>query len=170
MLDLAGFADDSFRLVRDARRVSPDVQVLLFSATFNDRIRAFSLKLTKEPNHVFLPVEQLSLDVIKQYRVVVPEMSMKYHVLAEMIFPNCEKLKQTIIFVRSRSWAATLHRRLTNEGHACTAISGEMDFADRDRVIQVRKTPLAFGKNAFLGISRLCDAYFDFDRYPFERI
>ena len=138
MLEQAGFADDSFRLVRDARRLSPQVQLLLFSATYNDRIREFSLKLTgSSPNQVFLPKEKLSLDVIKQYRVVVPDREVKYSVLSNMIFPNCEKLGQTIIFVRSRNFARMLHQRLTEEGHACTAISGEMMFEDRDRVIKV---------------------------------
>ena len=138
MLEQSGFADDSFRLVRDTRRASPEVQVLLFSATYNDRVREFSLKLTgQDPNHVFLPKEELSLDVIKQYRVVVPYNDAKYTVLSNMVFPNCEKLGQTIIFVRSRSYARLLHRRLTGDGHTCTAISGEMNYEDRDRVIQV---------------------------------
>lgn len=137
MLELTGFADDSFRLVRDTRKVSKGVQILLFSATYEDTIRDFSLKLTGDnPNFVFLPKEQLSLDVIKQYRVEVSSLHEKYEVLSEMIFPNCEKLGQTIIFVRSRNYARTLHERLTNEGHTCTSISGEMSYANRDKVIQ----------------------------------
>jgi len=137
MLEQSGFADASFRLVRDTKRQSPQVQVLLFSATFSERVREFAFKLTgQNPNHVFLPKEQLSLDVIKQYRVVVDRLDEKYNVLSSMIFPNCERLGQTIIFVRSRGWARTLHQRLTDEGHTCTSISGEMSFEDRDRVIQ----------------------------------
>lgn len=137
MLELSGFADDSFRLVRDVKRASKEVQILLFSATYNDTIREFSLKLTGDnPNFVFLPKEQLSLDVIKQYRVEVPTRPEKYQVLSERIFPNCEKLGQTIIFVRSRNFARNLHERLTSEGHTCTAISGEMTHEDRDRVVQ----------------------------------
>eukprot|EP00210_Caulerpa_lentillifera_P003694 g3527.t1 len=137
MLELAGFADDSFRLVRDAKRASREVQILLFSATYNDTIREFSLKLTGDnPNFVFLPKEQLSLDVIKQYKVEVPSRQDKYDVLSQKIFPNCEKLGQTIIFVRSRNYARILHQKLTAEGHTCTAISGEMLHEDRDRVVQ----------------------------------
>lgn len=86
---------------------------------------------------MFVPKEQLSLDVIKQYRVKVPNRRFKYKVLSEMIFPNCEKLGQTIIFVRSRKWARNLHQLLVNDGHTCTSISGEMSFDERDHVIDV---------------------------------
>ena len=96
---------------------------------------------------VFVPREDLSLDVIKQYQVVSGSVSSKctlrllptahrggnsicdVHavyscaldlqecptpidkvvVLEEMIFPQCEKLGQTIIFVRTREIARTLH-------------------------------------------------------------
>jgi len=58
---------------------------------------------------VFLQREQLSLDVIKQCRVKCPTVPDKQKVLKEMIFPNCEKLGQTIIFVRTRDTARSLH-------------------------------------------------------------
>ena len=58
---------------------------------------------------VFLAKEQLSLDVIKQCRVKCPTVVDKQKVLREMIFPNCEKLGQTIIFVRTRETARSLH-------------------------------------------------------------
>lgn len=59
---------------------------------------------------VYLRKEQLSLDVIKQCRVRCPTPQDKQKVLREMIFPNCEKLGQTIIFVTTRQNAHTLHR------------------------------------------------------------
>jgi len=39
-----------------------------------------------------------------------------------MIFPNCEKLGQTIIFVRSREEAHELHRKMEAEGYKCTSL------------------------------------------------
>ena len=59
---------------------------------------------------VFLQKEQLSLDVIKQCRVKCPAAVDKQKVLKEMIFPNCERLGQTIVFVTTRQNAHTLHR------------------------------------------------------------
>jgi superfamily II DNA/RNA helicase len=52
-----------------------------------------------------------------------------------MIFPNCEKLGQTIIFVRSRDMAKELHSVMEKDGYKCTCIQGGMDHGDRDRVV-----------------------------------
>jgi ATP-dependent RNA helicase DDX19/DBP5 len=47
----------------------------------------------------------------------------KTRVLKEMIFPNCEKLGQTIIFVRTRDGARALHKAMEQEGYKCTSLS-----------------------------------------------
>lgn len=60
---------------------------------------------------------------------------MLLQVLKDMIFPNCEKLGQTIIFVRTRDMARQLHQIMDADGHRCTSIQGDMDHADRDRVV-----------------------------------
>ncbi len=65
-----GFADDSVRMIKELRRVNPNLQILLFSATFNERVKRFATKIVPGANEVFVPKEKLSLDVIKQYRVV----------------------------------------------------------------------------------------------------
>ena len=66
-----GFASDSIRMIQTLRKEAPKVQILLFSATFNERVKTFALKVVgPEANQVFVPKEDLSLDVIKQYCVV----------------------------------------------------------------------------------------------------
>ena len=197
-LQLDGFGSDSVRLVRDLRRdAQQPVQFLLFSATFNERIKSYALRVTADDGkeevnqvwpatqehccalsapsvciirllcivnitmmhsmQVFVPREDLSLDVIKQYQVVstiltsgsataqqdvlaccvliqpAPVMACmiawsdsvsmqecptpidKVVVLEEMIFPQCEKLGQTIIFVRTREIARTLHAAVSSQ-------------------------------------------------------
>lgn len=59
-------------------------------------------------NRVFVPKEQLSLDVIKQYRVDVSSIEEKDTVLKEYILNNADRLGQTIIFVASRRTAQAL--------------------------------------------------------------
>lgn len=136
MLKQDGFADDSVRLITKLRSVVPDIQILLFSATFNDNVKRFAQKIVPDANQVFIPKEDLSLDVIKQYRVVCPTAKDKVRVLADMIFPQCEKLGQTIIFVRTRETARALHAAMEKEGHKCTSIEGGMDREARDRVVK----------------------------------
>ncbi|CAL5221233.1 g3385 [Coccomyxa viridis] len=146
MLKLDGFGSDSVRLVRDLRRdAQQPVQFLLFSATFNEIIKDYALRVTadngkEEVNQVFVPREDLSLDVIKQYQVECPTPIDKVVVLEEMIFPQCEKLGQTIIFVRTREIARTLHAALEKAGHRCTSIRGDLDHQLRDRVVNEFRT------------------------------
>ncbi|GAB4815736.1 hypothetical protein N2152v2_002782 [Parachlorella kessleri] len=131
-----GFADDTVRLVKQLRLANPEVQILLFSATYNERIKRFAQKVVPDANQVFVPKEELSLDVIKQYRVYCPAPGDKVRVLKDMIFPQCEKLGQTIIFVRTRETARGLHSALEREGHKCTSIEGGMLKEQRDRVVK----------------------------------
>lgn len=45
------------------------VQLLLFSATFNEHIKRFAMQIAPRANHLFVAKEELSLDVIAQYNV-----------------------------------------------------------------------------------------------------
>uniref|UniRef100_A0A7S0R1G1 Helicase C-terminal domain-containing protein n=1 Tax=Pyramimonas obovata TaxID=1411642 RepID=A0A7S0R1G1_9CHLO len=79
--------------------------------------------------------EDLSLDVIKQHFVECPRESDKEEVLKNRILPACDKLGQTIVFVKQRKAAKRLHMALHEAGWKCTSISGDMQFEERDRVI-----------------------------------
>lgn len=136
MLKQDGFADDSVRLIKQLKQASPGLQILLFSATFNEDVKRFAQKIVPGANHVFIDKEDLSLDVIKQYKVVCPNPLSKTTVLKEMIFPQCEKLGQTIIFVRERQTARALHAAMEQDGHKCTSIEGGMEKEARDRVVR----------------------------------
>jgi ATP-dependent RNA helicase DDX19/DBP5 len=136
MLKQDAFADDTVRMIKTLRHANPDIQILLFSATFNERVKKFATKVVPNANQVFVPKEDLSLDVIKQYRVYCPSQEAKVQVLKDMIFPQCEKLGQTIIFVRTRETARGLHRAMEGEGHKCTSIEGGMEKGARDSVVR----------------------------------
>lgn len=137
MLERDGFAADSMRMIKQVTKDRQDaVQILLFSATFDESVKHFAQNAVGgKANKVFLAKEQLSLDVIKQCRVRCPVATDKQKVLRDMIFPNCEKLGQTIIFVQTRQIARQLHDVMEKEGHSCTSISGELDKELRDKVI-----------------------------------
>ena len=48
----------------------------------------------------------------------------KTKVLKDMIFPLCEKLGQTIIFVRTRDSARALHHAVRLSSHVCNPLRG----------------------------------------------
>ena len=98
---------DSLKIMKHLKsstKVMP--QVLLFSATFNERVKDFSTKVVLNANQIFLPAHELSLDVIKQYRVNVASTEAKEILLKEKIFPCCDKIGQTIIFAHARGASA----------------------------------------------------------------
>jgi ATP-dependent RNA helicase DDX19/DBP5 len=53
-LQADGFAGDSVRMVQVVRQGNPDLQILLFSATFSDHVKNFAMKLVQDPNQVWL--------------------------------------------------------------------------------------------------------------------
>eukprot|EP00475_Leptophrys_vorax_P034325 TRINITY_DN5520_c0_g1_i1.p1 TRINITY_DN5520_c0_g1~~TRINITY_DN5520_c0_g1_i1.p1 ORF type:complete len:575 (-),score=34.59 TRINITY_DN5520_c0_g1_i1:469-2007(-) len=136
MLDQDGFQDDSIRMIQFITKSNPKCQILLFSATFSEKVKRFAMRVVPNANQVFVPKEQLSLDVIRQYRVRVPSKDAKVAVLKDKIFPAAEKLGQSIIFVKTRETARDLHRRLEADGHRCTSIQGGMTHEERDAVIR----------------------------------
>ncbi|MCO5601776.1 hypothetical protein L7F22_055901 [Adiantum nelumboides] len=164
MLAQDGFQDDSLRIIQNLTRnnvgcqnprfmaplpsqpvgtqkqksapVKAQAQVLFFSATFNEKVKSFTVKIAPKANQVFVKKEELSLDVIKQYRVKCPSDADKVSILKDRIFPAAEKLGQSIIFVRTRASASNLHRRLDADGYKCTSIQGGLSNEDRDRIIR----------------------------------
>ncbi|CAM6098461.1 unnamed protein product [Calypogeia fissa] len=137
MFDQDGFQDDSLRIMNNIKASrGSGCQVLLFSATFSEKVKNFTLRAIPKANKIFVPKEELSLDVIKQYRVRCPNVNCKIIVLKDKIFPAAEKLGQSIIFVRTRQSASELHRILEVDGFKCTSIQGGLTHAERDRVIK----------------------------------
>ena len=133
----AEFAADCLKILKAvvaAGKKHP--QVLLFSATFSEQVRALATRLVgADANSILLPAAQLSLDVIKQYRVDCPRQQDKDAVLKDQILAAAEKLGQTIVFVKTRANAHRLHRLLAEAGHTCTSIAGDLEHTRRDAVI-----------------------------------
>lgn len=52
ILQTDAFASDSVRMINQLRGGNPDLQILLFSATFNDTVKGFAMKVVKDANQV----------------------------------------------------------------------------------------------------------------------
>ncbi|KAL6988294.1 DEAD-box ATP-dependent RNA helicase 38 [Sarracenia purpurea var. burkii] len=147
MLAERGFKDDSIRIMKAIVRSSPNCQVLLFSATFDDAVRAFASKIVKdlfngEYNEMFVNKEELSLEAVKQYKVRCPDELAKIMVIKDRLLELGNKVGQTIIFVRTRNSASMLHKALTNYGWEVTTIQGALNQEDRDKIVKEFKDGL----------------------------
>ncbi|KAI3832186.1 hypothetical protein MKX03_012745 [Papaver bracteatum] len=142
MLAEDGFKDDSLRIMKDIEKSTPHCQVLLFSATFNETVKNFVSRVVKDGNQMFVKKEELSLDVVKQYKVNCPYESAKIQVIKDKIFELGEKLGQSIIFVHTRKNADALHKALADYGWQCTSIHGAIEKDHRDKIVKEFKDGL----------------------------
>ncbi|KAL5742855.1 hypothetical protein ACOSP7_029587 [Xanthoceras sorbifolium] len=142
MLAEDGFKDDSLRIMKDIERMSAHCQVLLFSATFNETVKNFVSRVVKDHNQLFVKKEDLSLESVKQYKVNCPDELAKVLVIKDRIFELGENLGQTIIFVRTRNSASTLHKSLVDLGYEVTTIQGALKQEDRDKIVKEFKDGL----------------------------
>ncbi|KAI3474622.1 hypothetical protein Pfo_029792 [Paulownia fortunei] len=147
MLAESGFRDDSVKIMKAIVRGNFNCQVLLFSATFDDAVRAFVSKMVeeifvKDYNQMFVKKEELSLESVKQYKVHCPDELSKIMVIKDQILELGEKVGQTIVFVRSRNSAAMLHKSLVSLGYEVTTIQGALKQEDRDKIIKEFKEGL----------------------------
>ncbi|KAJ0973951.1 hypothetical protein J5N97_015916 [Dioscorea zingiberensis] len=150
MLAESGFKDDSERIMRDIRRESGDARfVLLFSATFNETVKAFVSHVVRDANQIFVKKEELTLEKVKQYKVRCyrdrehPDecLCLKTKVIKK-ILEFGRMVGQTIIFVRTREGAKNLYKELSKEGWECTSIQGALNIEHRDKIIKEFKDGL----------------------------
>ncbi|GLT58961.1 hypothetical protein SLA2020_318140 [Shorea laevis] len=143
MLAEDGFKDDSLRIMKDIERISSHCQVLLFSATFNEIVKNFVLRVVKKDhNQLFVKKEELKLESVKQFKVYVSEELSKVLVVKERILELGENLGQTIIFVRTRNGANLLHKSLVELGYEVTTIVGSLRQEERDKIVKEFKDGL----------------------------
>ncbi|KAM0006756.1 putative RNA helicase [Helianthus debilis subsp. tardiflorus] len=100
------FKEDSVRLMKEIVKWSPNCQVLLFFATFNDTVQSFVSKfvqdLFQEYNELYVKKEELPLDPVKQHKVNVPDELSKIMVIKDKIMDLGDKIGQMIIFVKTK--------------------------------------------------------------------
>lgn len=112
-----------------------DKQVLLFSATFNETVKDFVARTVKDPNQLYVKREDLSLDSVKQYKVICPREENKIEVIKDRIM-ELGDIGQTIIFVRTKVSAGKLHKALTEMGYDVTSVHGSMSEDERDKIVR----------------------------------
>lgn len=142
MLAKDGFQDDSLRIMKDIQRFNSHCQVLLFSATFDETVKNFVSKVVKDYNQLFVKKEDLSLESLKQYKVILPDELAKIRVVKDRILELGENIGQIIIFVNTKRSASMLHTSLVDLGYEVTTIHGALNLEDRDKIVKEFKDGL----------------------------
>lgn len=76
-------------------------QIVLFSATFPDRVRLFASKFAPNSNKIELKKEELSVEGIKQFYMDCKDEDAKYEILVQIY--NLLTVGQSIIFTKVNS-------------------------------------------------------------------
>ncbi|KAI5808412.1 ATP-dependent RNA helicase DBP5 [Pyronema omphalodes] len=131
LLDQGDLSTQSLRL---KRLVGPSAQVLMFSATFSDRVLEFSHDFCPNAAKLTLRKNELTLGNIKQIYMDCRDENQKYEVLVSLY--HTMTIASSIIFVKRRNVADEIARRMKADGHVVHVLHSALDTtAERDNII-----------------------------------
>jgi len=130
MIATQGHQDQSIRIHKN---LSPECQMLLFSATYDQNVMDFAENIVSNPVTIKLRREEESVGNIKQYYVNCDTPEAKYRSIANIY--GVVTIGQAIIFCHTRKTASWLVEKMTEEGHAVALLSGELSTDQRMNVL-----------------------------------
>ncbi|MBI4504444.1 MAG: DEAD/DEAH box helicase [Chloroflexi bacterium] len=129
MLDMGFIEDIEFIL----EQVPQERQTALFSATIPPRIAALAQRYLRDPRHVSVTQEKLTVPQTRQVYVEVLGQN-KFDALTRIL--DAEMPASAIIFTRTKRDAAELADQLAGLGYVAEPIHGDLSQAERDRVMR----------------------------------
>ncbi|KAL1459165.1 hypothetical protein WDU94_011172 [Cyamophila willieti] len=126
MIATQGHQDFSLRI---QKRLSPECQIMLFSATYDKEVMEFAQDMVPNPLIIKLKREEESLDNIKQHYVLCKNIDEKYEAVSNIY--GVVTIGQAMIFCHTRKTAAWLAEKLTKEGLNVGLLSGELTVEQR---------------------------------------
>jgi len=109
------------------------IQILLFSATFPDKVYHFAQKFAPNANEITLKHEELTVEGIKQVYMDCDSEEHKYDVLVRLY--GVMTIGSSIIFVERRTTADKIEQRMKADGHKVVTLHGAYEGRQRDEVI-----------------------------------
>ncbi|MDY6954203.1 MAG: DEAD/DEAH box helicase, partial [Thermodesulfobacteriota bacterium] len=129
MLDM-GFIEDVERIVDSA---PCSRQTLLFAATLNNSIVKLARRLLKHPERVEIAAKKTTHKGIEQRLHVADNLAHKHRMLKHLI--DDPAMTRAIIFSATKRDADNLARELYAQGHAASALHGDMKQSARNRTM-----------------------------------
>lgn len=126
-----GFIDQIY----DIFQIIPlTTKVALFSATIPPEVLELSKKFIKNPLHILVRKEELTLDGIAQFYVGLQKREHKIDTLIDLF--GTISVTQSIIFVNKKADVERLYDILTKEGFGVGLVSGNMSQEERNESIE----------------------------------
>ena len=121
-----GFRDNIYNIVQ---YIPKDTQVCLFSATRTDETVDLSNKFLNNPESIIVEHQNVSLEGIKQFKVVINE-EWKYDTLIDLY--NLLNISQCIIYVNYKDKLMRIYEELIKNEYPVDYIHGEISKDERE--------------------------------------
>ena len=124
--------------------IGEETQIALFSATMPNEKLQLAYNFTRDPMHILVKTEELTLEGIGQYYINIEREEWKYETLTDLY--NCIVIYQLMIYCNSKRKVEHLSKQLKRDGFTCSCIHGEMN--SKERMETMRK--FRIGENRIL--------------------
>lgn len=156
MIDAQGHQDQSVRIHRALNKQG--CQMMFFSATFSEEVMQFANRIVEDPVLIMLKREELSLDSIKQYYIMVQNEDQKLNYLFALY--RGISIGAAIIFCHTRKFSQKVATKMHGEGMSVALLNGDLDVNQRVAVLNRFKD----GRDNVLITTNVCARGIDIDR------
>ncbi|CDR93880.1 eukaryotic translation initiation factor 4A, putative [Babesia bigemina] len=116
------------------RRMPPDVQVALFSATMPNEILELTTKFMRSPKRILVKKDELTLEGIKQFYVMIDKEEFKFDTLCDLY--ESVTITQAIIYCNTRRKVDMLTSKMQERDFTVSSMHGDMGQNERDLIMR----------------------------------
>ncbi|KAI1425734.1 ATP-dependent RNA helicase DBP5 [Xylaria sp. FL1777] len=135
MLDQQGLGDQCSRV---KGMLPKTIQILLFSATFPDKVLKYATSFAPSANIIKLKVQELTVKGISQMYMDCPGEADKYEILCKLY--GLMNIGSSIIFVKTRESASRIQQSMVRDGHKVSVLHGAYEGSERDALLDEFRT------------------------------
>lgn len=130
LLALQGLGDQTMRI---KKMIPGGGQMMLFSATFPDSVQEYADLFCPQANAIYLKKEEVTVDAIKQLKIVCDNEDDKFDVLA--LLYDVMTIGQSMVFCKKKVTADHISDRLSSDGHSVACLHGDKMSDERDKIL-----------------------------------
>ena len=130
-----GFKETIYHIMQ---YMSAQTQICLYSATMPEDIIELSERFLRNPKHILVKKEQLTLEGILQFYINIKVNDWKYSVLTDLY--NTISISQCIIYINSKNKLMEIYNALTKDEFPVSYIHGELSPETRKQTMEEFKS------------------------------
>ncbi len=125
-----GFKDDIYNIFK---YLPENIQSIIVSATIPPECLEMTNKFMREPIRILKKSQDLSLDNISQFLIVVDHNNYKNEVISDLY--QCLSIQSAMIFCNTRATATSLEQFLKNSDHSVSVCHSDLSKDERKKVL-----------------------------------